>query len=56
MEQTMLQNGLVEKLVFRCTCTVGVLNFPCCSPPKKNVSGTGKKDCSVSQGSGIGTS
>lgn len=46
VEQIMLQSGLVEKNVF--------LSFG----PKKNIdfgSGSGKKDCNVSQGSGIGT-
>lgn len=46
VEQIMLQSGLVETHVF--------LSFG----PQKNidfVSGSGKKDCNVSQGSGIGT-
>jgi hypothetical protein len=49
----MLQNGLVEKLVY-CRC----ISF-CHLLPKELitdiVSGTGKKDGSVSRGGGIGT-
>ena len=54
MEQTMLQNGLAEKPVFRCTYIVDV--FFHAVPKKDIVSGTGKKACSVSRGSGTGTS